>query len=311
MSELTRYLEMLGGRAADGELLELRYRVVDHVLAAEFWTARDVSGIAGAILGRSRHTDIYVGYAPRLRASGTKRDIGDVWVLWAECDGATAAAAALAHRPAPPVVIRSGSGPNLHAYWPLRAPISAKVAEQANLRLARALRADAACFDATRILRPPATWNHKRLPPARVAAIGLRPEVRFDLGDVLARTPAVEDALVARRWRERPARDGSRDPLLGIAPAVYVSRLLGVAARPGRKVHCPFHPDERPSLHVYPSAARGWWCFSCGRGGSVYDLGAHLWRLETRGAEFLALRSRLLEALGSELVVPASRGLSR
>jgi hypothetical protein len=248
VTEMFRYLEMLGGRAPDSALLEVRFRVADQALAAEFWPVRDVGAAAASIFRRSRETDVFVGCAPRLRHSGTKRDVADVWVLWAECDGAVAAAAALAHRPAPPVVIRSGSGPNLHAYWPLREPVTAQVAERANLRLAHALRADVACFDATRILRPPGTRNYKRVPPARVAALRMRPEATFDVGEVLSRTPAVDDTFLARRWRERPARDPSRDPLLAIAPATYVSRLLGVPARPGRKVQCPFHTDERPSL---------------------------------------------------------------
>jgi len=39
-------------------------------------------------------------------------------------------------------------------------------------------------------------------------------------------------------------------------------------------------------------------CFSahCRRGGSIYDLAAVLWRLDTRGHDFLELRRRLLRA---------------
>jgi hypothetical protein len=222
VTELLRYLEMLGGRAPDATFLEVRYRVADQVLAAEFWPVRDVGAAAASIFRRSRETDVHVGCAPRLRHSGTKRDVADVWVLWAECDGAVAATAALAHRPAPPVVIRSGSGPNLQAYWPLREPVHAQFAERANLRLAHALRADMACFDASRILRPPGTRNYKRVPLARVAALRMRPDETFDVAAVLSRTPAIDDTFVAPRWSGRSARVPSRDPLLNVAPATYV-----------------------------------------------------------------------------------------
>ena len=53
------------------------------------------------------------------------------------------------------------------------------------------------------------------------------------------------------------------------------------------------HEDRTPSLHVYESPERGWFCFGCGFGGSIYDLAGRVWRLETRGEDFLTLRARL------------------
>jgi len=38
----------------------------------------------------------------------------------------------------------------------------------------------------------------------------------------------------------------------------------------GYKIHCPFHHDSRPSLHVYPQSD-SWWCYGCNRGGDVFD----------------------------------------
>lgn len=303
--QLSAYLRVLAGGAPPSAFLELRYRVGDDAMAAEFVPVRDRQALVKSIQRRARTNDVYVGCAPRARRSGTKNDIAEVWVLWAECDGAAAARAACAYSPSPSVVIRSGSGPNVHAYWPLREPLRPPDAEAANLRLAVALGADRACFDAGRILRPPCTWNHKRQPPTRVSALRLDETVRFDPAEVIARAPAIEYDWVDRRWQGRVERDSRGDPLLRIAPTVYVSDLLGVVARPGRKVPCPFHTDERPSLHVYPSAARGWSCFSCGRGGSIYDLGAAVWGIGTRGRDFVALRRRLTERFSAEL----SRGL--
>jgi hypothetical protein len=49
-------------------------------------------------------------------------------------------------------------------------------------------------------------------------------------------------------------------------------------------------------MHVYGDPERGWYCFGCGRGGSIYDLASLLWQRETHGRDFIELR-RELEAL--------------
>jgi DNA primase len=51
--------------------------------------------------------------------------------------------------------------------------------------------------------------------------------------------------------------------------------------------------DRTPSLHVYEDPQRGWYCFGCGRGGSIYDLASLLLRRGTRGDAFLELRREL------------------
>jgi hypothetical protein len=309
-AELDAYLCALAGGTPSSSFLELRHRVTADALASEFIGAHDRDAIAASIARRASATDVYIGCAPRLRRSGTKHDIAHVWALWAECDGAAAAEAAMTYVPRPAIVIASGSGPNVHAYWPLRNPLSSQQAECANLRLAHAIGADRACFDATRILRPPGTWNHKRQPPTPVLPLRLEAGQTFDADDVLAHAPVVHDDRLRARWLDRPARDVTGDALLRLAPDVYVARLLGVIARPGRKVTCPFHTDRRPSLHVYPTAQQGWSCFSCGRGGSIYDLAAALWGMRTRGREFLQLRRLLLEHFAADLERPVpQRGI--
>jgi hypothetical protein len=308
---LLAYLDALAGREPRSSYIELRHRVSADTLASEFLPAHDFGGVAGAITRRSRQTDVYIGCAPRVRRSGSKRDIDRTWVVWAECDGAAAARAALGYRPQPPIVVASGSGPNVHAYWPLQRPLAPAEAEAANLRLAHALGADRACFDVARILRPPGTWNHKRRPPTPVTVVRMDAGRRFHVGEVLLRAPEVDVGRVQERWRERPTRATGGDPLLQIDPATYVTRLLGVTARAGRKVACPFHADERPSLHVYPTAARGWSCFSCRRGGSIYDLAAQVWGLDTRGRDFIELRRRLTDEFAAELVGARALGIQR
>ena len=93
---------------------------------------------------------------------------------------------------------------------------------------------------------------------------------------------------------------------------VFVSRLLGVRAAPGRKVRCPFHDDAEPSLHVYRTGERGWCCFSCRRGGTIYDLAAAVWGINTRGRDFIRLRERLMEQFALDLArLDASRQRGR
>jgi hypothetical protein len=84
---------------------------------------------------------------------------------------------------------------------------------------------------------------------------------------------------------------------LALAPRDYVERLLGQPVGRSGKVRCPFHTDGTPSLHVYPEPGRGWYCYGCGRGGSVYDLAALLWQTPPRGQGFTELRQRLAAAL--------------
>jgi hypothetical protein len=43
-------------------------------------------------------------------------------------------------------------------------------------------------------------------------------------------------------------------------------------------------------LHVYERPEQGWYCFGCGRGGSIYDLAAELYGLSRRGRGFLRIR---------------------
>lgn len=212
-AQLELYLNALAGAAPASAYLELRHRVGEQLLAAEFHAVDDRDRLIASIRRRSPRTDVYIGCAPRSRRSGTRNDIEQVWVLWAECDGAAAAQAAQTYEPKPPIVIASGSGPNLHAYWPLRRPLTAREAEVANLRLAHALGADRACYDAARILRPPGTLNHKRRPPTRVKALRLEAAIRCDVADVVAHAPEIDDQPIERRWSDRGERDPHADPL--------------------------------------------------------------------------------------------------
>src|SRR4051812_27825066 len=119
---LRSYLALLAGQAPAAHFLEIRYRVGAQQLAHEFHPVRDVDALIAGVRSRGSRTDVYVGCAPRARRSGTKDAVAQVWTLWAECDGDEPARRLMSYRPAPALIIASGSGSNCHGYWPLTAP---------------------------------------------------------------------------------------------------------------------------------------------------------------------------------------------
>jgi hypothetical protein len=219
-------------------------------------------------------------------------------VLWVDCDGDAAVTALERFEPQPAIVIASGTGSNCHAYWPLTEPLVRDELEWANRRLAHALGADPASADAARILRVPGTVSHKHAPPTPVDALRLDTARRLAAVDVVG---DLADPPLPARVPAAPVPGRGDDPLLAIAPDVYVPRLLGVEVPRHRKVQCPFHADRHASLHVYESAERGWYCFGrCRRGGTIYDLASPLYGFAPRGEDFRRLRIELRRLFGLE-----------
>ena len=296
-----RFLAALAGTARRGELIELRYRLEDGQRMGQVFERPDrLRGLATRAIALGRHADVYVGCAPRMRRHGGRDAVDRAFALWADCDGEDAVAALADFEPAPAIVIGSGTGANCHAYWPLTEPLPRDEVERANRRLAHALGADPASADAARILRVPGTLSHKHDPPTRVDAIRLDIKRLVDAADVVGALP---DPPAPARTTFAPPATLARgdDPLLTIAPEVYVRRLLGVDVPRHRKVPCPFHQDRHASMHVYETAERGWYCFgACRRGGTIYDLGAPLYGYAARGEDFLRLRTELRRLFGFE-----------
>ena len=307
MSAITRqvtallFLTAIARDHRRGELIELRYRLDDGQRMGQlFDRPSDPRGLATRAIALSARTDVYVGCAPRTRRRGGRDSVKRSFLLWADCDGEGAVAAMRRFDPQPSIVIASGTASNCHAYWPLTRPVCRDEVERANRRLAHALGADPASADAARILRVPATWNHKHQPPTPVDPLRLDPTRRLAAADVVG---GLADPPAPPRPASVGARDARRDvdPLLAIAPDVYVSRLLGVEVPRHRKVPCPFHEDRHPSLHVYDTPERGWYCFgACRRGGTIYDLAAPLYGYTLRGEDFVRLRDELRRLFGIE-----------
>lgn len=294
------YLSALVGREPSG-LLEVRWRHGAGMKRRVYRVGDELGAAAAAIVELGSRTDVYVGCAPRRRRAGGLDAVQRVWVLWADCDTPEAIAALDAFRPAPAIVVRSGSGENRHAYWTLSGPIGVEEATTANRRLAHVLDADGGAVTmAATILRPPGTANFKHTPAVAVVAERIQPWRRVSARRLVGEL----DDPPARATPRAECRDvgdiSDDDGLRQVAPAVYVQALTGLSAGRDGKVSCPFHGEDRtPSLHVYEEPAAGWYCYGCGRGGSIFDLGGEVFGLSTRGPEFVELRARLQAALGA------------
>jgi hypothetical protein len=293
---LVAFLAALAGPERLG-WLELRHRRLDGRMHQRFFAPTKPAAAAACATALVRSGDVYVGCAPRRERVGGRAAIDHGCVLWVDCDDDTSLDLLDRFEPQPAMLVRT-SPRGVHAYWPLERPLGPDELERANSRLAHALGADLACTDAARVLRPPATLNHKYDPVAAVTLERFTGE-RFSAVQITGRLPD-PPTRPARPTNARARQRHAVDPLLSIPPRDYVEALTGREVGRDGKVSCPFHPDRTPSFHCYPDARGGWACFStrCSRGGrpnggDIYDLASQLWGLSTRGTDFLELRQRL------------------
>lgn len=268
----------------------------------QFRSARGLDAVASEIVQRSGAEEIWVGVLARHpNADGEigsgKEFVVPSRVLWADCDSQRSLQKLREFGARPHLVVRSGGG--AHAYWLLDEEIDPRWLRGANLRLAHALGADPNATDAARILRPPGTWNMKYEEPRPVVLAFAGQHSTFRARDVVGSLP--DPPGRSPRHQRGPQLDASKDPLRGVAPPVYFGEIAGVdVPAQGGMIRCPLpqHEDPNPSCQVFASAQRGWHCYGCGRGGSIYDLAAPIWGLETRGRDFVELRRRLQQRFG-------------
>lgn len=275
-----------------------------------FRPARDLEGIALEIerLGREEH--VWVGVVPRHphpktgELGGTKAHAAPARVLWVDCDekdGSASLERIHGFRARPHMLVASGGGH--HAYWLLRDPIEdPRRLREANRLLAEALGGDPQAVDAARILRPPGTRNFKTEygRPRAVELVLTNRHPSYRLEDVVGLLP--RRALHGGHQTQAAPMRRTADRLQRIAPVLYFRELAGVEPDRGGKVCCPLpdHGDPEPSCHVYESAAQGWYCYGCGRGGDIYELAGALWGLRREGCEFVELRRLLQRRFGIE-----------
>jgi hypothetical protein len=59
--------------------------------------------------------------------------------------------------------------------------------------------------------------------------------------------------------------------------------MYGIPINGHNKALCPFHADQKPSMHIYPGN-RGFYCYVCNKGGSVIDFVMGLFNLDFHDA---------------------------
>ena len=292
---------MLAAPPTEGLLLEVRHPVPAG-MRQRFIPASQIDRAAQLIARLAPRVDVYTGVLLRTRRAGDHDACAASHLAFVEIDrlDALAQLARLPHKPS--MVVASGSPGHAHCYWQLTAPVALDQLEQANRRLAQQLAGDLACVDATRILRPAGTLNHKHQPPALVTVLDYEPARRYELGELIAGLPDPPgrgpEAVTANA--RATCRGELDEQLLAIPAHQYVRALAGLQPNRAGKVNCPFHHDSTPSLQLYPDGS--WCCFAPhgneGRiGGTIYHFAGRLWGYDTKGPQFPELRARLAHEL--------------
>jgi len=286
---MTELLSLIAGRETTG-YVEVRW-ATDNGMGQKFFPVGSLAAAGEHIGNLAARTDVFIGAAPRVRRAGGRDAVQRAWCLWVDIDSTDWQQKLSLSPVAPSLIIASGSG-GVHAYFSLTKPAPAKMIEQGNRRLAHLLGADPKCVDAARIMRPPQTWNHKHNPARPVTRVGGTQR----LVSMLIVADLVDPVSGSRKRNVVPHRHEHADRLLGISAREYVPALSGREVNSGGKAQCPFHGgghERTPSLHAYTNPAKGWRCYGCEKGGTVYDFAGELWGLSTRGDGFREIRHRL------------------
>ena len=295
--DLCAYVSMLRGPAPEGRFLDVRWRTTSGRMRRRFLPACTSPRALARVIGRmGSRGEVYLGVSLRDGcAHGGRASVGHMHLAFLESDSPSTWQRLLAFPCPPSMLVASGTPGHLHVYWQLDRSYPAALVEAANRRLALALDGDLTSADAARILRPPATLNHKHSPPAPVRLLASHRRALYTLADLTSELPDDPRREAGRPREPRPPRSGGDRDLLGIPAAEYVRVLTGRVPDREGKIRCPFHDDRHPSLQLY--ADGGFYCFGsgCGAGGSIFDFAARLWGITPRGAGFLELRRRLVE----------------
>lgn len=303
-------VEVVAGRRGPDGTLTMRPRNDP----ARFPAAGDVAALVALVAHhRAAGEEVFATPLARREArSGKAGGVLDAQCCWVDIDEPAALKRLRAFTPRPHLVVYSGSG-GAHAYWRLASALDAAALEATNRTLAHHLGGDPSCTDQARIMRVAGTHNHKADRPCRLAYVDLAcahvepARLVAGLRDPNPPPPPPSPAERARQdaWLQA-------DSAAQVDPPAYFAALAGRAVPDrGGHVACPLpsHREQMASCMVYPSAQRGWWCYGCGCGGTIYDLASLLeggpWGHDLRGEQFREVKRRVHDQLG--LAQPAPR----
>ncbi len=239
------FLVALFARAPGGYVEIRALRRGRPLVAQEFFPVDDLAAVADRVIALRHKADVCVGVGPRTRESGTKDSVGPVGTVWVDCDSAEAVAALAEFSLRPSMVVASGTGTNVHAYWFLNEAIDLDRLEEINRRLAHVLGGDRAVHDAARVLRVPGTLNHKHDPPTEVTLVDCNGAV-FVAEEVEAELPEIEAEPPLPPPTKRAGNAGAETPTEQLLERLEEVHETGN----GWMARCPAHDDGTPSLSV-------------------------------------------------------------
>lgn len=179
------------------------------------WTRRasEVAEFAQRFGGKESPYGVFFGVCKRARdGGGTKRDILGATALWADIDAEVNGVKtekiidAIGRMPPniqPSAVVHSGGG--VHCYWFLEgdyfdsAGDREKAIEGANKTLMNVMGGDA-CFDITRVLRLPDTYNNKRAAKRLCKVVYCAEHLRYSVDRLMADVASWKKVLHNGEW---------------------------------------------------------------------------------------------------------------
>ena len=183
ITDTGRFLRALFPIVDPNSLVEVRAYFVNGKMDREFYDDLDRLERDAEIL--CLVADVYVGVTTRRgHTSGKKNNLAWANAYFGELDAGPGKPYASADEimtaldaftPAPSMRVLSGAG--VHAYWlldtpiPLQTPLHLTEYEQVTRGLQQRLQADKGTWDASRILRLPGTYWHKKQPPRKVELV--------------------------------------------------------------------------------------------------------------------------------------------
>lgn len=197
-STLDAYLEFLYGGLEGYIYLAAKDPTNPDVWRQEFchWPT-EANKAKNIITNGSNKFEIYIGPALYTEPKDAKRhNIKVTNVVWTEFDGNAPESWEDGYEPS--LILRSSSDKNQHVYWRLNEPLFiVDEIEDINRRLTYNLQADSSAWDATQVLRPPETYNHKRGTSTSIVHLN---DTSYDVDIFNSLAPAPEQ-IEAGEWK--------------------------------------------------------------------------------------------------------------